>query len=321
MKSVYPKNVYQTQESVFDKLDSFGIENTNEQTLFKNLAIFDFESNCVQEESFKDTDTTKWIGKHSHILVSISSKLLKEPVFLCNSDPHQLVTSFIGALEILALQSKAIMKYLFFGIETTIKIKLGSTLEKITQRHIRREQADLDDCDNETCTSTEFLQIRKKQLIDLQEHLERYCNVLPVVGFKSAKYDINLMKSYLLPNLVNEDNIEPTVINKANQFISFKFGEIQLLDIINFLGRATSLDSFLKAYNTSETIGFFPYEWFDHPHKLQNPELPPYDAFHSKLCSCIPLETEYTDYVKLLKSGLSTEQADIKLKLSKPPPT
>ena len=99
VKNVYPKNVYQTQETLFDKLDSFGIEYTNEQTLFKNLAIFDFESICVQEQSFKDTDTTKWIGKHSPISVSISSILVKEPTLFCNSDPQHLVTSFIGALE------------------------------------------------------------------------------------------------------------------------------------------------------------------------------------------------------------------------------
>ena len=90
---------------------------------------------------------------------------------------------------------------------------------------------------------------------------------------------------------------------------------------MNFLGGATSLDSFLKVYKTSETKGFFPYEWFDHPDKMQNPKLPPYDAFYSKLRSCNPLETEYTDYVNLLESGLTTEQALIKLKLSKPPPT
>ena len=122
VKNVYPKNVYQTQETLFDKLDSFGIEYTHEQTLFKNLAIFEFESNCVQEESSKDTDTTKWMGKHIPISVSISSNLVKEPMFLCNSDPHHLVNSFIGALENLALQSKAIMKNLFFDIETTINI-------------------------------------------------------------------------------------------------------------------------------------------------------------------------------------------------------
>ena len=49
VKNVYPKNVYQTQETLFDKLDSFAMEYTHEQTLFKNLAIFDFESICVQE--------------------------------------------------------------------------------------------------------------------------------------------------------------------------------------------------------------------------------------------------------------------------------
>ena len=116
---------------------TLGIEYTNEQTLFKHLAIFDFESICVQEESFKDTDTTKWVGKHIPISVSISSNLVKDPVFLCNSDSHHLVTSFIGALENLALQSKAKMQNLFFDIEATINIKLGSILEKLIQRHNR----------------------------------------------------------------------------------------------------------------------------------------------------------------------------------------
>ena len=63
--------------------------------------------------------------------------------------------------------------------------------------------------------STQFLQMQKNQLIDLQEHFERYCNVLQVFGFNSAKYDINLIKSYLLPILVNEKDIEPTVIKKS----------------------------------------------------------------------------------------------------------
>ena len=162
VKNFYPKNVYQTHENLFDKLDSLGNEHANEQTLFNNLAIFDFVSVCVQKESFKDTDTTKWIGKHIPISVSISSNLVKEPIFLRNSDPHHLVTSFIGTLENLALQSKAITKNLFFDIETTISIKLGSILEKLTQRHYRRERADLDDGDNETFTSTQFLQIQKK---------------------------------------------------------------------------------------------------------------------------------------------------------------
>ena len=244
VKNVYPRNVYQIRKTLFDKLDSFGINYTSEQKLFKNLAMFDFESICVQKETFTDTITTTWIEKPVPISVSISSNLVEETIFFCNSDPQHFVASFIGVLENLASQSKTKMKNLFHDIETTIKIKLGSILEKFTQRHNRREQADLDDCDNETCASTQFLQIEKNQLIDLQESLERYCNVLPVFGFNSAKFDLNLIKSYLLPIRIDKRDIEPTVNKKANQFISFKFGDIQLLDIMNFLGGATSLDSF-----------------------------------------------------------------------------
>ena len=163
--------------------------------------------------------------------------------------------------------------------------------------------------------------MQKNQLIELQEHLERYCNVLPVFGFNSAEYDINLIKSYLLPILINERNMEPTVIEKANQFVSFKFGDVQLLDIMNFLSGATSLDSFLKAYKTAETKDLFPYEWFDCPQRMSNSELPPYDAFFSKLQNVNPLEKDYSDYQKLLSCRLKTEEALSKMKLSKPPPS
>ena len=76
--------------------------------------------------------------------------------------------------------------------------------------------------------------------------MKRSCNVLPVFRFNSAHYDLNLLKSYLLPILVNERDIEPTVIMKANKFFPLKFGDIQLLDILKFLGGTTSLDSFPK---------------------------------------------------------------------------
>ena len=155
VKNVYPRIVYQIRETVLDKLDSFGIKYTSEQKLFKILAIFDFESICVQEETFRDTDTTTWIGKRVPISVSISSNLVEEPIFLCNSDPHHLIPSFIRALENSAFQSKAKMENLFLNIETTIKIKLGGILERLTQRHIQRERArcdmSQDDYENEIC--------------------------------------------------------------------------------------------------------------------------------------------------------------------------
>ena len=61
----YPKNVYELSQTLFEKLDAFNIPYRSEQKLFKNLAIFDFESISVKEEnSYKETKTTTWIGKH-----------------------------------------------------------------------------------------------------------------------------------------------------------------------------------------------------------------------------------------------------------------
>ena len=111
-------------------------------------------------------------------------------------------------------------------------------------------------------------------------------------------------------------------MKKTNHFVSFKFGDVQLLDIMNFLGGATSLDSFLKAYKTKETKGIFPpYEWFDFPEKINNKELPPYDSFFSILRNSNPLQKDYNDFQNLVNSGLTTEQAMIKLRMHKKPPT
>ena len=194
-----------------------------------------------------------------------------------------MIESFIDAVEGSATKSKAQLKLKFLEVETAIKSKLTRTLESLNERGYRNQRVfefkdqSFEDDNEEKDASTQFFQMQKNQLIEPQEHLEPYCNVLPVFGFNSAKYDINLIKSYLLPVLINERNMEPTVIKKANQFVSFKFGDVQLLDVMNFLGGATSLDSFLKTYKTAETKGFFPYEWFDCPQKTNNSELPPYD--------------------------------------------
>ena len=46
------------------------------------------------------------------------------------------------------------------------------------------------------------------------------------------------------------------------------------MQIKNIFGGAECLDSFSKAYKTSQTKRFFPYERFDHPDKMQDTELP-----------------------------------------------
>ena len=95
---ICPKNVYLLRETFFGKLDSFNIPYRGDKKLFKNLAGFDFESICVKEETYKETEITKWIRKLVPLSVSISSNVIPEPNFICNSDPRHLVSYFVSAL-------------------------------------------------------------------------------------------------------------------------------------------------------------------------------------------------------------------------------
>ena len=193
VKHIYPKNVYQLRETLFDKLDSFDIQYTDDQKFFGSPAVFDFDSICIPEEKFKNTETTTWIVKHVPISVSISSNLIAMPIFFCNSNPRDLIESIIDAVEGLATQSKAQMKLKFLEIETASKSKLTRTLESLNERRCRNqrvfefEDQCFEDDKEEKDASTQFSQMQKNQLIELRKHLERYCNVLPVFGFKSAK--------------------------------------------------------------------------------------------------------------------------------------
>ena len=214
------------------------------------------------------------------------------------------------------------MKIKFLEIETSVKSKLNQMFSALNQRRCPKEPVleFEDECiEEEQDVSTQFLQPQKNQLFDLQDHLERYCNVLPVFGFNNAKYHIKLVKSYLLPLFVNKRGFEPIVIKKANQCVTVKFGDVQLLDILNFLGGARSLDSFLKAYKTSETKVYFPYEWLDDPESSAM-----LNFLHTKSsianATVFPLKN-YSDFQRLIEGGLTSEEALSKLKLKEPPAT
>ena len=138
----------------------------------------------------------------------------------------------------------------FIENETAIKIKMCCGVEKLNQRHNRAKKVKdfRGDCivvSEEQDQTTQFLQ--RYWVIDIQEQVERYCILLPVFGFESAKYVLILFRSYLLPILVNERDMESTVIKNDNYFVSLKIGEIQVFALMNFLYGATNPYSSLKA--------------------------------------------------------------------------
>ena len=77
----------------------------------------------------------------------------------------------------------------------------------------------------------------------------------------------------------------------------------------------------MKAYGASEEKGFFPYEWFDDVVKLEQPCLPPAEAFFSKLKNCNVLDSDYQHYIQILNQGVAVPDALRKLGLKEIPKT
>ena len=115
-------------------MNGFNIEYTREQTLIKNVAIFDFESICVPSEELEPTKTITWIGKHEPISVPISSNLLDKPIFLCDKDPQSLIIDFVAKLELLAEKNKTEMRSKFLDIEKNGNKRLYTIFSILNER-------------------------------------------------------------------------------------------------------------------------------------------------------------------------------------------
>ena len=57
VKHIYPKNVYELCETLFEKLEGFSLPVSEDNKLFNNLAIFDFDSICVPTYYYLDWET------------------------------------------------------------------------------------------------------------------------------------------------------------------------------------------------------------------------------------------------------------------------
>ena len=122
------------------------------------------------------------------------------------------------------------------------------------QRQRRDEIAD--------CEDMLFDEVRtsdNKVLTKLEEKLHAYLNELPVLGFNSGKYDVNAVKEFLFPNLIEHHPIKFTVKTNSNR-MCLKTRFLKLLDISNYVAPGFSYGQFLKAYECEHTKGFFPYE-------------------------------------------------------------
>ena len=108
------------------------------------------------------------------------------------------------------------------------------------------------------------------------------CDQVPVLGFNSGKYDLNLIRKYFAEVLADtEDKVK--VAKNGRKIMFMSTSDFKFLDIINYLAPGTSYEKWVKAYGCEKGKSWLPYEWFDSQEKLDFEGLPEYEHWYSKL--------------------------------------
>ena len=167
--------------------------------------------------------------------------------------------------------------------------RLNVELDRNRRQEKRRRRDEIEDCE-ELFGGVQTSD--NKILKELADKLNAYIQELPVLGFNSGKYDLNAVKEFLFPYLIETQPVKFTVKRNSNH-MCLKTNFLKFLDITNYLAPGFSYDQFLKAYECEQTKGFFPYEWIDSLVKLEETSLPPHEAFYSSLKNANITEDDY----------------------------
>ena len=212
--------------------------------------VYDFEALHKKMDEIQ-TEELVITSRHVPVSVAINDNLTNEPVFIVDQDPGNLINSFIGELH--ARQR---------------------IIAEATESLYPQPESD-DDGGEE----------KKEDRI-----WRGWVNQVPVFGFNSGRYDINMIKEYFVKNLAIISDVN--VAKKENSYMFLSTSKFKFLDIKNYLAPGLSYDAWCRAYGCELQKLAFPYEWFDSFDKLNHKGPVKYEEFYSSLKGGITISQE-----------------------------
>ena len=189
-------------------------------------------------------------SRHVPVSVAINDNLTNEPVFIVDQDPENLINSFMEDLQ-------------------ERQIKIAQVVESLYPQP----------------ESAEDGKEKKENPI-----WKTWVKQVPVFGFNSGRYDINMIKEYFVKDLAEISNVN--VAKKENSYMFLSLPIFKFLDIKSYLAPGLSYDAWCRAYGTELQKLAFPYEWFDSFDKLNHKGPVKYEDFFSSLKGGITISQE-----------------------------
>ena len=231
--------------------------------------VYDFEAIC-QKINEKQTDELEITAKHIPVSVAINDNLTKKPSFIVEEDPKKLIKKFVVELLKRARQ-----------IEETVW--LSNPVLGVYKKFNEDDQGE---------QYGGYL-INEAMVKLSKETAKSYVNwvkQVPVFGFNSGRYDINMIKEYFVENLTSLSDVN--VAKKENSYMFLSTPNFKFLDIKSYLAPGLSYDAWCRAYGCELQKLSFPYEWFDSFQKLNHIGPVKYEEFYSSLKGGITISQE-----------------------------
>lgn len=345
----FPGGFYVPQSTIFEELKAVNIHVPEDDSFYPWFGVFDFEAMLKPSTADGNTAKLKWTAEHIPISFSICSNVDGFETASCtiNEDVDALVENLVLKLTEIGTQAYELAqekwKDAINSLEELIeeaRVEVDDEAEAYAEAIDAMEEVvtvnDVDDTDDDDVDAQiqferpqrgeekDEVKERKtwlQQLSRLKVKLDSYCRQLPVLGFNSARYDLNLVKQKIAKHLGLHEEEHCFIVKKNNAYMCISSEDLKFLDASQFLAPGCSYDNFLKCFQCDVRKGFFPYEWLDSPDKLKVSSLPPVEAFWSELKGHNVLEEERLRYDKLRDAGHSESDVLKKMMITSVPPT
>ena len=245
-KLSFPGGYFTPKNDIFRELEIMGIETGDIDKLYSHFVVWDMEALLVQSDH-ASTKNLKWLSTHIPVSVSVASNVegYQDPVCFVNQDVPSLINEMVTYL---------------LEISATVHSELEQSWKPILHQldHMLSEYKNynfLNQTDMRDHLRTHFI----VKIMDLKAKIKSYITQLPVVGFNSGKYDINLIKRHLISTLQKhvDDKQEVKCIKRNNSYLTLSTEDLKFIDISNYLAPGFSYSQFLKAYGSDVEKGFF----------------------------------------------------------------
>ena len=264
---IYKGGVYRPPASIFERLDDEGIIASPVLRYFPYRATFDFECYFSDERLPVNSDKLQWSARHVPLSVSVASNVPGyEPAqcYVTDGDSDKLVADMMDHLTAISDAAYESLLPLYADV-----------LEELKTRKEAWDEEEEEEEENGKKTVNPCKTLEKQ--------LQTWLRQLPVIGFNSGHYDLNVVKKFFIPYMLKGNDKTRFVIKRQNTFMCFATKKLKFLDITRYLAPGYSYDKYLKAYGCNLQKGHFPYEYMDDLHKLEDRALPPQEAFYSRL--------------------------------------